>query len=51
MSQDVQYEDVENYTALRILYTELEKPQMTLRLSLPNHTHLILRRDPWWAVV
>ena len=45
MSQNVEYEDVENYPALSILYTELEKPQMTLRLSLANLTHLILRKD------
>lgn len=33
------------HSALSILYTELEKPQMTLRLSLPNRTQLILRKD------
>ena len=34
------------HSALSILYTELEKPQMTLRLSLPNRIQLILRKDP-----
>ena len=33
------------HSALSILYTELEKPQMTLRLSLPNRIQLILRKD------
>lgn len=45
MSQNVEFEDVENYPVLSILYTELEKPQMALRLSLPNRTQLILRKD------
>lgn len=45
LSQNVEYEDVENYPVLSILYTELEKPQMALRLSLPNRTQLILRID------
>ena len=42
------------HSALSILYTELEKPQMTLRLSLPNRTQLILRKDhggEWLGVI
>lgn len=45
LSQKTQYKDVENYAALSTLHWTKKNPKMTLRLLLPDLTHLILRRE------